>query len=256
MSCDSFREAIGDYMDGLLEAGERQRFEEHLRSCAGCRTLAEDLARIKEAASSLPLLEPPGRVWERISTEIGATGRAAEVPAAGSRPGKGTRRRFSWLSGWLVQPLPAMAGALVIIVAVAAAYVLWPRQPSPAIDSTGLAGSEGLAIESVQNELRLAEQHFENAIAGLEKIKDSGRDTLDPQIADTLDRNLAIIDQAIEESRNALASQPDSELARETLFEGFRRKVALLQDTIALINEMRKGNQAGAARIVGGLDKS
>jgi hypothetical protein len=29
--------------------------------------------------------------------------------------------------------------------------------------------------------------------------------------------------------------------------------MALLQDTVALINEMRKGNDAGAARIVSGL---
>ena len=35
-----------------------------------------------------------------------------------------------------------------------------------------------------------------------------------------------------------------------------RRKVALLQDTIALMNEMRKGNSAGAAQIVDSLNKS
>lgn len=255
MSCANFLESIGDYVDGLLDAGERQRFEEHLQSCADCRTLAEDLARIKEAASSLSVVEPPGRVWDRIAAEIGAAGKAAEPLASGSPSATGTGRRFSWLSGWLAHPVPAMAGALVIIVAVASAYILWPRQPSPAIDAGGHAGSEGL-VQSVQNELRMAEQHYENAIAGLEQIKESGRDALDPQVADMLDRNLAIIDQAIRDSRSALASQPDSELARETLFEGFRRKVALLQDTIALINEMRKGNQAGAARIVGGLDKS
>jgi len=32
--------------------------------------------------------------------------------------------------------------------------------------------------------------------------------------------------------------------------------VALLQDTIALMNEMRKGNAAGAAQIVDGVNKS
>jgi hypothetical protein len=37
------------------------------------------------------------------------------------------------------------------------------------------------------------------------------------------------------------------------LIENFKTKIALLQDTVALINEMRKGNEAGAARIVSGL---
>ena len=51
-------------------------------------------------------------------------------------------------------------------------------------------------------------------------------------------------------------AQPDSRLAQESLFDAFRRKVALLQDTIALMNEMRKGNEAGTARIVEELKKS
>ena len=47
----------------------------------------------------------------------------------------------------------------------------------------------------------------------------------------------------------ALRTQPENTMAQESLFDAFRRKVALLQDTIALMNEMRKGNQAGAARL-------
>jgi len=65
-----------------------------------------------------------------------------------------------------------------------------------------------------------------------------------------------VIDQAIRESRAALQSQPASELAQESLFEALRRKVGLLQETIGLINEMRKGNQAGTARIIQNLNKS
>ena len=57
------------------------------------------------------------------------------------------------------------------------------------------------------------------------------------------------------ESRQALDSQPTSELAQESLFEAFRRKVALLEDTIGLINEMRQGDQAGAARIISNVSK-
>jgi hypothetical protein len=34
------------------------------------------------------------------------------------------------------------------------------------------------------------------------------------------------------------------------LFEALRQKVTMLQDTIALMNEMRKGNSAGAAQVL------
>jgi hypothetical protein len=47
--------------------------------------------------------------------------------------------------------------------------------------------------------------------------------------------------------------QPASEPAQQSLMQNFKTKIALLQDTVALINEMRKGNEAGAARIVSGL---
>jgi CHASE3 domain sensor protein len=66
-------------------------------------------------------------------------------------------------------------------------------------------------------------------------------------------KNLQVIDQAIGESRAALKTQPASTDVQEGLFENMRTKVALLQQTVELINEMRKGNQAEAGRIIQGL---
>jgi hypothetical protein len=110
-------------------------------------------------------------------------------------------------------------------------------------------------LKTVAEELRLAEQHYENAIGGLEKLAND-RQVLDPQTAQALQKNLQVIDLAIDESRAALKAHPASEPAQQSLFEAFRTKIALLQDTIALINEMRKGNQAEAVRIAEGLKKS
>jgi hypothetical protein len=64
-----------------------------------------------------------------------------------------------------------------------------------------------------------------------------------------------VIDQAISESRAALKSEPDSAPAQESLFTALRRKVSLLQEMLALINEMRKGNQDGAARILSEINR-
>ena len=71
-----------------------------------------------------------------------------------------------------------------------------------------------------------------------------------------LQKNLHVIDAAIAESRAALRTEPQSAPARDSLFDALKRKVALLQDTIALMNEMRKGNAAGAAQIIEGASKS
>ena len=70
-----------------------------------------------------------------------------------------------------------------------------------------------------------------------------------------LQNNLRVIDQAIGESRAALQAQPSSAPAQASLFDAMRDKVALLQQTVELINEMRKGNQAEAGRLIEGLNR-
>jgi hypothetical protein len=102
--------------------------------------------------------------------------------------------------------------------------------------------------------LQLAEEHYVKAIAGLEAIASAEGSALDQDTADVLQASLTVIDEAIGESRAALRTEPGSDIAQQSLFEALRSKVTLLQDTIALINEMRKGNQEGAARIVNGLN--
>jgi len=37
LSCQELVELVTDYLEGALPEDERQRFEEHLGSCAGCR---------------------------------------------------------------------------------------------------------------------------------------------------------------------------------------------------------------------------
>jgi hypothetical protein len=64
-----------------------------------------------------------------------------------------------------------------------------------------------------------------------------------------------VIDQAIGDSRAALNLQPTSTDAQDSLFDAMRTKVAVLQQTVELINEMRKGNQVEAGRLIQGLNQ-
>jgi hypothetical protein len=156
-----------------------------------------------------------------------------------------------------------LATAACLVLAVGLVYLM--KRPTPAAtestrpaptatETAGAADNRALA-GSVEAELRQAALHYENAIRGLETLA-KDQQGVDPQVAATLQKNLQLIDQAIGESRAALAREPVSEPAQQSLFEAFRTKIAFLQDTIALVNEMRKGNQAEAARIAEGLNKS
>ena len=116
--------------------------------------------------------------------------------------------------------------------------------------SGGATAPDSKTVETVQNEVEAAQQQFEKAIAELEKVAKANQTALDSNTSATIEKNLGIIDQAIAENRTAVKLEPASVAARETLFEALRQKVSLLQDTISLINEMRKGNNAAAAQLV------
>jgi len=84
--------------------------------------------------------------------------------------------------------------------------VAWTRPPRP--DRRRGIGGGGEAARSIETELRQAETHYENAIKGLEAIASTEQSDLDPRTAATLQKNLAVIDQAISESRAAVRLQP------------------------------------------------
>src|SRR5262245_61754595 len=241
--------AIHDYVDEMLGAAERAEVESHLASCGECRALVADLREIHRVAGSLDLREPPVRAWGRIERAIRLEGEHSAEQASRVQGLLRSKAMWTW-----------MAAAAVLVLAVTAGLRYTPRpsttgtatSQSSAQDSATSAQASGDAAQ-VEAELRQAAEHYENAIKGLEQIANAEQGELDPRTAATLQKNLSVIDQAISESRAALRSEPTSEPAQQSLIDSFKTKMALLQDTVALINEMRKGNEAGAARIVSGL---
>jgi len=243
-------------MDGTLGSIRRAELERHLDECADCRAFAADLQAIRNATASLEPLAPPDGVWLQVAGRLLQEGRVALPPARAAAPARHVA-------------LLAIAAALVLAVG-ASIVTLLPEfrsnnvsQP-PAVSASPQPGNAPaeVAVQSVETEFRLAEQHYQNAIAKLEQAANLDQASadqnaaIDPQTAAMLQKNLQVIDQAIAESRSALRSEPQSAPARDSLFDALRRKVGLLQDTIALMNEMRKGNSAGAAQIVDGVNKS
>ena len=232
---------INDYVDDALGRTERAEIDRHLTECGECRRLVEELRDVRRRAGALDATPPPARAWKRIERAL-----AAEKAAQGARSIRASRSRtWSWL---------AAAAMLVLCTAAGLRYYRAPARSGAAATTPNGATAETRELaQSVQSNLQQAEQHYRQAIAGLEQIKNAEKGALPPQTAASLEKSLSVVDQAITESREALKAQPNSEPAQESLLESFKTKIALLQDTVALINEMRKGNDAGAARIVSGL---
>lgn len=248
MTCADSRQAIHELTDGALDEAGRRRLDAHLAACADCRTLAADLDKIRRSARDLEPTAPPASVWPRLAERL----RAEAAPSPPARVWPMTSVGGRWLA--VAATLIAAAGATLVLL-LRSDLEPGPNTPDPAVATPGNA-SAGDLVESVEAELKLAEQHYEAALANLERMSQGGDDRVDATVAQTLRQNVALVDRAIADSRTALQSDPQNVPARESLFEALRRKVGLLQDTISLVNEMRKGNQAAAAEIVEGLKKS
>ena len=247
MNCDRCGALVGDYVDGTLAQDERAAVETHLAGCAACRAMAHDFRAIRSTAANLERHTPSPQAWPRIAEAVERE-RSRSVAAYASR---------IFRSGPIFRSGFAVAAILLLVLA-GTSLILWNQmtgtEPAHRTATTTAPADPELA-QTVEHELRLAEEHYQNAIAGLEKITRTESAALDPQVAAVLQKNLEVIDQAIGESRAALQTQPASEVAQESLFEALRNKVVLLQETVVLINEMRKGNQEGTARIVSGLNQ-
>jgi Putative zinc-finger len=213
---------LNEFVDRTLGPDEHAEIERHLERCDRCRELVTDLGDLKTVAATLRAAEPPPDVWQRIQDAI-----------------ESDRR----LQGTLWWPWLATAAALAMVVLAGVRFTSHRVPPAAAVASGGT-----VTAEIVESELREAEIHYENAIKGLEQIANSEQGPLDPATAATLQQNRALIDQAITESRAAVRAQPNNEPAQASLFEGFKAKIAFLQDTVALITEGRTRNRAGTAR--------
>ena len=246
-ACGRFAALIHDRVDGALDAGAQPELDAHLASCAACRGLLSDLDVIKRTAADIPDLTPRPEVWTSLSARL-----AAEAAARPQPFWTGARVALAMAATLVV----AVTSSVWLLRAPAPAAPTEAPATSPAGAATEVIQSGGDLVQDVDEHLRIADEHYVQAIAGLEQVVKSGEGALDPALAATLQKNLGVIDQAITESREAMKTQPNSQLAQTSLFEALRQKVSLLEDTVALINVMRKGDQAGAAKILGGLSKS
>ena len=242
MNCHEYDTDIGEYVDGTLPPSRAAALEAHLSTCARCRAMIADFKVLRSAAASLERKMPPPQVWTRIAASL-----QAETPAAPpSRP-------FFTLFAWK----PAIAASAIVAVLALGTWAAWREgstsTPAPAVTSTTAAdATPGTPPEAT---LQAPSQVLTQQIAHLEGIVTADDSVVPEETKAVYRTTTGVLDDAIGQSRAVLQEQPSNELAQESLFEALRSKLALLQDMVALINEMRKGNQEGAARIVSGMDK-
>lgn len=202
MNCDEVRELVDRHATGALSDAEREAVERHAESCAGCRADLESARVLSPAVAALPRsIEPARDLWPAIEGRIHQ------------------RRSIRSPGRWRMAGLAAAAA--VLLVAGSSAATLWLVREHP-------SSSPGVSTPVI-------EAGYVNASAELMRALDAERAHLAPATVATLERNLAVIDAAIAESRAALAADPGNRDLAALLWASYRQKVALLQQATRLV---------------------
>ena len=263
MNCEAFDDLLAEYLEGDLGPAQRKTVEAHLASCVRCSALMRDLEQIRHGAGELGELSPSRDLWAGIASRI----EAPVVPlTVRSAPNVTTTGRTERLRRF------AVAAALVAVTA-GVTYTLTisqrgnapservaqvvnaspdsgavPGAPndSPATPTAGraLASTDSASDPQESVEPRATTQAVRNTapveasssreIDRLRSVFLRNRAQLDPRTAAIIEANLKVIDDAIAQSKAALAQDPASRFLNNQLNIALDKKLELLRTAAQL----------------------
>lgn len=227
---DRWTNRLSEYLDGELSPGERRDIEAHLRECAECTHVLEDLRGVLTRARALGDRPPARELWPGIAERLDAAGAqgnmVVDLTSRRSRPG--VKR--------LVFSVPQLIAASIVLMLLSGgtAWILSggganvPDSPAAAMDvgSRSLVAGQPPGLPAT---VRYGDSEFDAAVAELERIIDEQRDELDPETVRIIEQNLRIIDRAIAQAQRALAQDPMSIYLNEHLTATMRQKLEFLR---------------------------
>ena len=213
---------LSEYLDGDLTSAEAEGVERHLEECDECRGTLGELRQVAERARRLPDVPPDRDLWGGIAAEIGGR----ERPLARVAP-SGPPKRFSFT-------LPQLVAAGLALMLLSGGMVWLARLGGDPTDFPQVAASDAADAPAGAVPVTFADAHFDEAIADLQQTLDAERDKLDPTTVRVLEENLASIDRAIEQCRQALAGDPANLYLADRLVAAQKKKLTVLRRANAI----------------------
>lgn len=223
---------LSDYMDRDMAEDDRAALEAHVAECAACREALADLRQIVARAHRLGALVPSRDLWPGIAAVIAAplkAGSATVIPlptalhAQAAPPGLFLTRR-------------QLAAAAVVLMLISATAT-WIAGPGIAVrQASGVAAAAVPASEALfASDVSEAPAGLADELQQLESVLLDVGGRLDANTLRIIENNLAVIDRAIEDSRRALAVDPESDFLEEHLARVWERKLDYLQGVVRVV---------------------
>lgn len=215
---DRWTARLSEFVDGNLSRRERRELQQHLGRCAACRAEVEELQRLVAQAPSLKAdVDPSTDLWPGIAGRLGA------------RPSSTRGEWLAWRPQGLVLRVAAVAAVLLLVATAVVTLVNRQHgQPARSTPPPETAERSAPAVESTEQE----EEYARTAAALEREARDRLR--LDPRLVGVLEENLATLDVAITNYREAVAAEPGDKRMRSRLDAARQRKLDVLRQAVTL----------------------
>jgi hypothetical protein len=260
MNCELFTDRLLEFLEHELDDATRYAMERHAVACGECGALLADIRKLRMDAANLPQMQPSRDLWSGIAARIEAP--VLNIGTVHALPARHGRFR-RWMQGALIAaslagaagvgylaakrgedpaneriaqvPVERMPGVAVMPELAAIDSATRPEEQPRAGNGQPRAATPAPArLPEVQNVLATLTADYDREIARLRTLIDQRRNQLDPATVAVIERNMQIIDAAIDDSKKAIARDPASRFLIETLNESLRTKVELMR-TAALL---------------------
>ena len=259
MDCAALDERLADYLEDDLGPAERREVEAHVASCVRCTALVRDLEQIRASAAELPELTPSTDLWSGIARRIDAP----VIPFA-QRPAPNVAARHRNFDRF---KRAAIAAGLVIITAGVTYTLTIARNgggsatstiaTNPPVTPTPTASGADSTLRDtltpslpgptvspepnggrtrVNNPSSPAADTYSREFDQLRTVFARNRAQLDPRTIAIIEANLKVIDEAIAQSKAALAQDPASRFLNKQLNSALDKKLELLRTAALLPN--------------------
>lgn len=224
MNCETCQELIHDLIDGSITQRDEFTLNTHLKECLDCEGVRQDLASIVGFCRTQrgQYEAPPNEqaMWLRIRNVI-----EAELPSSVVANPKPQPSFFDRLMGrsWELS-LPQLAASTVAIVLLVSLVTVvglrrWGGYGGPSAPPQVEASNVNDRISQRRQVIDYWNQRVE-----LNKARWS------PEMRETFDRNMQVIDQAVANSLDDLQRNPHDEISEQMLNESLNDKLALLKE--------------------------
>ena len=227
MNCEKYQELLSEFIDGSLASEDHNQVERHLHECGICAEARNDLNAIvvfcREQRGQYEPVPNERALWLRISNTL-----ASEAPAR-------SRSEMPAEAGWWFRlmnqrwqlsfpQLATSAAAIVLAVSLVAVWGVRHLSSGSGVQSAGLTLPSSGA--SLQDRYRAQQQVIDywNQRVELNKARWS------PQVRETFERNMSVIDAAVNDSMNRLSQNPHDGVSEDILNAALNDKVELLKE--------------------------